>query len=892
MHPVDELLAIYPGQDSNTQKYLVSALGRAAADSEPAAVPEFLWREAASPIASVRHQARRELGQVLLVHHARDYALPARPPAAGGSGAFAAEASRLVAIGLDALRPAIERALGLMEKGSHTVRQAASLAAGASRLVSVVRWLTERVAAGKASFSYAVALSEIGSSDSAEALLSAARNWGLGGSDLAFLLASAPPDRALPILKTMESRTDAYGRANIALALAGDRRPESRELLLKLIARREGWVTAYCLDALMAGPPRAEDLAVARDVFESERHEFIRIQAIGLASALAGPEALAFLADRLPDPSPRVRAAALEAMVRRRCDPSAIRQAARPLLSSALLKARVNAILALARTDPLEVAPAVEGLLFADRPLSRVEGAYVLGYMEGADSIAVLHEMATSDPSSQVRLQAVKSLGRQPGRAALERVLSLAVASDARTGAQALRTLHAMAEADGATVEPIAAGLTEAAKSGHARALLPAVLRTLGLVSVRGSVPAAHDLLEQHLSGSDPDVVLGALEGLKVHAPAGARAALADLVRHADPRIRTAAWVSATWAGEWDLVRSVCDLLDSRDDDKNLAGLNALLEVLTLLPAAAAAATAGQAPRFEPMVRSLASRPGEASYTELVRQDVMPVAGEHGSDPLLRAAWEKSESPRQLLHTGERLRATYAGAGARAARAARGAAPARVPAEALDEISYIGPSPIRATRRLRLPAWAAPVLAIVALALLGAWFRGPRPDVVATDPETRRRTAVFKVASINGPAHQQVDGGEPQALAPGARIQSRALVRTGPAAVASLVDALSDSIWLEGSSQIRVAPPPPGAPSLYFSDPRGDLTLDLRPGGLALVDLGPARLSIRQGLVRLRDAGGVRQISVTQGEVTLSAPGSPDRTARAGQSLVVDGPRP
>ena len=104
-------------------------------------------------------------------------------------------------------------------------------------------------------------------------------------------------------LEQLEEVTDSYGRCNIAQALATTAPPQGRFLLEKMIRRKEGWVTAYALDALIMNP-RAEDLALVSLAYAGESHEFIKVHAVKAAGFVPSASSIQFLMDRMAHYAP------------------------------------------------------------------------------------------------------------------------------------------------------------------------------------------------------------------------------------------------------------------------------------------------------------------------------------------------------------------------------------------------------------------------------------------------------------------------------------------------------------------------------------------------------------------------------------------------------------
>jgi HEAT repeat protein len=676
VNPLDELLTIYDGQaDPLVRRYLLCSMGLRRLTATSHDLVELLWGQTFETDTRVRHAARRLLGRVFPRYLKGSYGLEAvhasvwtgfQMQAGGGDQdrwqpAWDEASAPVVAGAFALLAPAARKALELSQTGSHAVRQVASLVLGRVPLATSASALAARVGSGKASFHDAAALSELGTPEAHDALLAAARTWGLAGSDLIGLLGAVPPDLTLPVLETMEPRTDPYGRTNVALALTQDRSPRGRELLARLARRREGLLTAYVLDALQA-EPMIDDLALLKGIYDAETHDTLRVQALRVTGHAPATARVAFVRSCANDSSHRVRAAALESLARLRATPESLAEVAGPLASSPLLKARVTALLVLAQVDVDRVAAETEALLFSAEPIQRLEGAYVLGYLAGPESAGALHEMALNDPDADVRAQAVKSLARQPGQVGLERLFALLTAPDRGVARLSARLL---AQVDIPRLMGVLSELEKAVRGVSDPSTKAVLLRSHGMAAGRYAAAAGRaamvvgapgvELLVEHLASPDPTVMRGALEALKFHLGDGAAAPIAPLANHPDPRVRAGAAVLAFWKGDASAAEELASLIAAPAEEVVLAGLNALFECAAVLPGVLAA---GRAP-------ALGARPAEAPEAlARMRVDPQMMAGDGEPEEL----WVSVKAPPRLAATTQALRARRAGPPAPRAR--------------------------------------------------------------------------------------------------------------------------------------------------------------------------------------------------------------------------------
>ena len=893
MNYLDELLTIYDGQpDPLVRKYLLCAMGLRPLTFASQDLLELLWGEVAASDARVRHAARRELGRVLPRHLKRDYGLePGNASVWTGyytprtkgepdrwQPAWDAAAQPAVDAGLQMLWPAARKALELTRTGAHAVSQVASLAVGRIPLAPVSAALAARVNTGEAAFHEAAALAELGTPEAHEVLLAAARKWGLSSPDLVTLLSTIPPEQTLPVLEAMESRTDAYGRTNAAIALGQDRSERGRELLTRLAKRREAFATAHVLDVLQS-EPRVEDLPLIQMVFALEVHDFLRTLAVRTAGYALAPPTVAFVRARTGDPSPRVRASALEALARLRVAPETLAEAASALVDAPLLKARVTALLALAPLDAERVAAASEALLFSGEPIQRLEGAYLLGYLTGAESAAALTEMALQDPDEDVRCQAVKSLARQPERIGLERLVALLAAPDAHVARMAARALPLLAPA---ALPAALAGLAQAARTATEPRLKAVLLRSTGMAAARLPGTQAPAVLRDHLSSSTALEVWGALEGLKLMLGAGG-AEVGALTRHDDPRVRASAAVAAFWSGDEAAGAALEAQMGEAQEEAVLAALNALAECAALLPRVAAS---GRCPALAARAR------GESAQT-LAEVRLDPLSQHAGAT--LDEEWVPADAPATLTKTAERLRTNYRSAAtpavprdasvmgqlsplARRPRAMTGGeghversvigqrAPGRRTVRAaMGELTPLAPPPAR-----RRAVAIAAVVGVAVLLVGGLAWR-------ARAPATMRAAAVhaFLVESVRGSAFRA--GVErPVPLAVGAHVSTGDQLGTGSESRMEARSPEAVSLMLEAGSALTLGPSP-DAPraDVWFSDPRGSVTLDLRRAGESWVWVPPCLVHGTEALIRVEQTGGARTLAVQGGRVEVTGAGEP-----------------
>src|SRR5438132_1117590 len=121
MHYIDELLALYPGKDPFTRKFILAQILDQPADHFAGEIGDTLRNEFLSTDAIVRRQARYTLGQVLPAHVIHEYRLQASP-----DGTPSPEGQRCMVGAAAWLEAQLEEAMTLMcERGTASERAAA-----------------------------------------------------------------------------------------------------------------------------------------------------------------------------------------------------------------------------------------------------------------------------------------------------------------------------------------------------------------------------------------------------------------------------------------------------------------------------------------------------------------------------------------------------------------------------------------------------------------------------------------------------------------------------------------------------------------------------------------------------------------------------------------------
>ena len=906
MNHLDELLGLYPSSDWGARRYLLSHVGTLSAGLETDALLEFLWGETASEIPSLRHMARRQLGRVLPSCLRQTYGLEAARAgvwsawaAAGSPGLPAAvtalpagagatgNAAQLLAAGWQPLWPLLERTLELLATGSPRIRLSASLVAGRVQTRTGMGALSRSVASrGTVSFLHAVALADLGAREAQARLVELVAEAGARAADLAMLLSDVPADRAVPALSGLAQSADPLVLTNVALALSGDGGAPARELLGRLVARGSGWVTAFALDAL-AAHPQTRDVALAEQVYARERGEFLKVQAVKLVGAVPGPDGLEFLKEALRAPLPRVKSAALEALARKKADAAPLARDAARELTSPVLKLRVNAMLVLARTDPAAIQPALDALVAADDVVSRIEAAYVLGYLRSPAGCEVLGDLIASDPALLVRLQAIKSLSKADPLRAQPILLAAALDPHPRVAALAARALSASPDS---ALEPAAEGLRVAAGKARNPVLKGVLLRAFGIaVSRRGLAAPVPDVLQVALSDAEEPVVLGALEGIKCLG-GDALDRVVTLATSSNARLRHRAAVAAFLQGHVPAAASLGELLDSPEESRVQSGLQALLEIAILMPVALAA------PQFSALRAAraaLAARPAAAEFARSEEPRSAPEeplrARERG--PPAGGRFEPLAVQLQLQRPARAARPPASGA-------------ARTPDAPLDRRQIEGatylsglpfsPRTVGEVLRLYRPLVVAAVLLAVPLVLILSRWQSGANGAAGHQPLPE---GALRVAEVKGKAERGLPGRKLAPVAIGMDVAPGERVATGPGAQLLLSDGHGGAIYLGESSGVVVAVPAasattPAATAFVFQDLSGDVLIDFKKTkGIELI-FDREHLAGPAFAVRLLEDSTGRNLSVVSGEPRLFRPGSPGQRLIPGQTVALPAAAP
>lgn len=884
MHYIDELIALYTGRDVHTRRYLLSGAAALPLSYDTDAIIDLLWRETASADAAVRHQARRELGRLVPefvlaesgMHEMRTGVWTAFRGKADKDRArlemqLAAmtreEADRLLEAGVSLFAPFIPRLTALIKGGSHRVKNAASLVLGRLPAPSTVDLIAKLVSAEPTSFPIVAAAAEL-QHPAAPALVRAAVTTGAGTEpDLIALLSALPEDERLPLLERLESASPT-ARWNVGQALAGSTTDRGRALVEKLVRRREGWTTAYALDAV-SQRARERDLAVAELAYASESHEFLKVLAVKLAGHVISAASVEFLLARLAEGTPRVQAAAVEAMARQENAPRKFYEQAEALLASPLLRARVNAMMVLGRVQPERVQPALRELLFSDQAVHRLEAAYVLGYASGTDAVEALTAVAANDPVAPVAMQALKSLAKHPAPLAADRVLAFIRSPNPPLAATAVRAaVHQVAQAPNVIHD----GLVKALAELRAPGVQGVLLKAIGSATARRGGNATPPQLIEYLSSPQSPVVQGALEGLKHLGDLGWAPEVRPLLAHADVSIRTRAALAGFLAGEVDALAALKEPLESSDEKAVMSALSRLLEAAVILPDAIRSA------RFDKLRGALQARVAAAPAAPPQASGKLAPEPPRPPEPLV-SQWRPIKPPIAAADA-TRLKEIYSGKQKLSQKST-------IEAKKLEDTSYMVGFPqalanVRAQVRPYKPLVAALAFLCVPLVFWllkapdendsGGRFVGKKGSLAA---------GALRATFLQGNVRHKHAGKE-DPLVLGADVVPGDTITTDAKGALTLDDGAGTSLWMGGNGHLTFATPPAGT-SYAFENPKGDMALDFKKVSVLELTAGAAKLVAKSATFRIMDAGGVPHIVPGEGELLLT---------RGAQSTLLEKGRP
>jgi hypothetical protein len=307
---------------------------------------------------------------------------------------------------------------------------------------------------------------------------------------------------ALDVVKT----GDAHALWALAEALPEFAGEAWAELARQLAMYRSGWVPVVLADALGQLAPDATALSILDDVLKKAGHDLARIIAIKAMGGFPGELAPKRAMKCLERGSPLLQAAAIECLARLDHRPPQLTDLLAQRAAAGPLKLRGTAILGLMVFDPSAALRHGIELASATEPASRVEGAFVLGYLKSPAALQLLNVLARRDPFVPAALQAEKSLAHFPEEQAAPGLTELLAHPQTAIAHSALRVLsHYPGDAQAGVLPAI-----EALEKKSAGDAAEAVLRECGLLGP--SVANITDYLSR--PRADAKLRAAALEGL------------------------------------------------------------------------------------------------------------------------------------------------------------------------------------------------------------------------------------------------------------------------------------------------------------------------------------------------------------------------------------------
>lgn len=360
------------------------------------------------------------------------------------------------------------------------------------------------------------------------------------------LLAATPLeiDPLREVSNRLKGRLDWLGMSNLALALARNEKVDPTADLEPLIAGSNGWTQVYILRAL-AYSRRGSALPLIRRLHASTNHAFVRQQALRAAGAINSQDAIDFCLTQAEQGNGPEVAQAIESLVSLRCPRSDLENVAKKHLTSANLRTRVNAMLAVHDPQSPEWPAGFEDLLRSTDTLSRLEAAFCMGYWQNRPSLRALALQATGDGSPAVRQQAIKSLSKYQTVQAypmLAHLLKSAPPAEAQTALRVLSRLGA--DQPG----PIADFLMKEIADPKNQARRAMLVRALAAHGAATGHVGGETALSDALNSSDRGVQAAALNGIK-YIPEALRGNTLTTIRKLFKDPHPEVWAPAAVAG-------------------------------------------------------------------------------------------------------------------------------------------------------------------------------------------------------------------------------------------------------------------------------------------------------------------------------------------------------
>lgn len=617
MKRTDELLLVYPGQSRSVRKWILSQLDTLGGAFDAPELFAFLLSQTQDDESVVRNQALFSLQMFLPPFVRARQASPSLVPPANPDG--------LRRAALDAAKPLVRALSGVAGRGVRAVRTLARLTLGQFPLPEVQQQFLAEYARTPGEFELLLGYARATAAGEMERpLVEIMKQYHREEPDLLLLVAGAAGDAATAAATALAGATNSLGRMNLAIALSkvqgGDRRSAAQALL----ALGEGWVAVHVLAALEV----ARDRAAVPFAANLLRHptELVRLEAIRVAGALGGPDAVAVCLEAAKGGSPRQMAQALDSLVQLGAEPQVAEELAGRLLESPSPTARLSAVLAIADPADPRVARVMTQMVLSPEPHERLLAAFALGYRQGPGFLQYLSALATRDPCVPVRGQATKSLAKYPVAMALQPLLGLLGDPDPRIASAAGL---ALTRYTGAEAQELGTGALAALTGTKPPGVRARLYRLQGHLAAKQNDADAEACLIAGLSEPEPEVVCGALDGIKQLGRArdvdGLQDKLRALIVHENPAIAARAATASVLLGH---VEAISTLASGLSQAEPIAHATWLQQALDLGLSMTEALPAGSYPELAKELGP-GNATGPSGRAGLVSLPAIPVEASH-----------------------------------------------------------------------------------------------------------------------------------------------------------------------------------------------------------------------------------------------------------------------
>lgn len=395
---------------------------------------------------------------------------------------------------------------------------------------------------------------------------------------------------------------------------------------------------------------------------------------------------------------------ALEALQTAGGTPDCLARAAAAYLDSEDPETAASAVIASLPGNEAGALGIIKSLVLSEDPARRQAGAHCLGHHQSEASLKILFRLATRDPDSEVRRQAVTSFGwyplTPPVRDHLLALLSGLEPALTPLAAGILARREASSEA--AVAEALIGAAERARGTQHARPLLA----VLGRLRHRTAAVYLNDQVRVRTDSEELIGLLDAIDAQDVSVPS----AVGDLTRRGPARVRATAARLLWNAGEPLAVDVLLRLLDDSTVPETFEATLTAVEELAI-----ASVKLADLPRFQRLKTRAAQNLKTAGYQDFAASDLsLDVPRElrqEAYDPdgamLDQSSWHEGDAAGLLGVANVRVQAPAA-----ASRKPAPRQPALFPTDELDA---------RAPAR-RAALWAvAVVLATLAALAISAW---------------------------------------------------------------------------------------------------------------------------------------------------------------------------